>query len=108
MTAMQLVPEPSFLDGQQQKAPDTSNKRREAGKITPKMKKKFDGYILIAANDLASLRKSDVYRVLQEAPRKDRAALGAYIKQERSDLAEEANDALEDINNEESEAGENA
>lgn len=54
-------------------------------------------YIAIAADSVATLRRPDVYRVLEWAPPDKRQALAQYISAERADLAEEAADCLADL-----------
>ena len=53
--------------------------------------------ILIAADSITILRKTDVYRVLDQDGI-DREALGAWIIQQRPDLTDEVTESLNDIN----------
>jgi len=53
--------------------------------------------IAVAADSIAELRRLDVYRVLVESNRRQhRAAIAAYIKRERPDLADEVDDVLDE------------
>lgn len=53
--------------------------------------------IKIAAENVATLRKSDVYRVLEQNPSSIRAALASYIRDNRADLVSEVDECLEDL-----------
>ncbi len=57
----------------------------------------MEQFIKIAANDVKSLRKSDVYRVLEQNSVVIRCELAAYIASNRPDLAEEVSECLEDM-----------
>lgn len=52
----------------------------------------FEAAIKIAANSINELRKSDVFRVLEQ--NNDRAMLAAYICDARPDLADEVNEIM--------------
>lgn len=59
-------------------------------------------HIKIAADDIASLRRQDVYRVLNAAPEGRLNSLVAWINKNRPDLSGEVHDAVIDINEERS------
>ena len=54
----------------------------------------FEAAIKIAANSVSELRKSDVFRVLEQNT--DRAGLAAFISIERPDLAAEVAEIMEE------------
>ena len=63
--------------------------------------KKFDGYIALAADDVKSLRKSDVYRVLSEAKSaKELKALAAYIVAGNAGLSSTVTDDAKEYSDE--------
>ena len=53
--------------------------------------------ILVAADDVQSLRKSDVYRVIDEALVAYRLSTAQYIARERPDLEQECKESLIDL-----------
>lgn len=57
----------------------------------------YDQLIKIAADSLAKLRKVDVYRVLDCAPKGSRKGLARHIVEGRPDLADEVADSLTDL-----------
>ncbi len=57
----------------------------------------MDQYIAIAADSVATLRRPDVYRVIEWAPADERQVLAKYISASRPDLADEAADCLADL-----------
>lgn len=57
----------------------------------------LDLLITIAADSLASLRRVDVYRVLNEAPADQRTRLADHISTERPDLTDEVSDVLTEL-----------
>lgn len=57
----------------------------------------MDQFIKIAADNIETLRKSDVYRVLEQNSADIREELAAFISSERPDLAEEVADCLEEF-----------
>lgn len=56
----------------------------------------LDQLIIIAADSINTLRKQDVYRVLDSNP-EHMKALANYISQHRPDLADEARDVLSEL-----------
>lgn len=52
----------------------------------------FDAAIKIAANSVSELRKSDVFRVLEQND--NRPALAAFISTARPDLADEVSEIM--------------
>lgn len=64
--------------------------------ITPQVPtKNMHHYITCAANSIADLRKTDVYRVLVESNRAEyRLAIALYIKENRPDLVDEVDTVL--------------
>ncbi len=56
----------------------------------------FDTAIKIAANSISELRKSDVFRVLDQNGSGNRAALADYITSARPDLAAEVLEIMEE------------
>lgn len=54
-------------------------------------------FIKVAADDIASLRKQDVDRVLSEAPAEHRQAVADYIVANRADLAEEVAECMAEL-----------
>lgn len=71
---------------------------QKAGKVkeAASAAKYLDSLIKPAADSVTKLRKSDVFRVLDEAPAKDRKALGEYIVHNKPELADEVRDTLEE------------
>lgn len=63
-------------------------------------KQSFEFDIKIAADSIDKLRSIDVYRVLDSVDSDGRPALAAYIKGNRPDLADEVDDSLADLDNE--------
>lgn len=61
------------------------------------MKKSLKTHILVAADSLERLRKCDVYRVLEWAPAKKRAALAKYITNGRPDLTDEVREVMDEL-----------
>lgn len=59
-----------------------------------------ENHIKIAADDISKLRKSDVYRVLDNAPPDKLGYLENWIIKRRPDLAQEVNEASQDIHDE--------
>jgi uncharacterized protein YqeY len=53
--------------------------------------------IKIAAENIKSLRQSDVFRVLDEALSAKRKMVSNYITENRPDLATEVSECLEDL-----------
>lgn len=51
-------------------------------------------YIKLAADSVAKLRQSDVYRVLESAGKKDAPAVAQYIIKQRPDLADEIREVM--------------
>ena len=63
-------------------------------------------HIKIAAEDVGSLRKTDVFRVLEWAPDEHRQAVADHITENREDLADEVADSLAELADEpEADAG---
>lgn len=56
----------------------------------------FDAAIKIAANDISELRKSDVFRVLEQNGLENRNRLADYISTMRPDLAGEVAEIMEE------------
>ena len=54
----------------------------------------YEAAIKIAANSVSELRKSDVFRVLEQ--NSDRAGLAAFISAQRPDLAAEVTEIMEE------------
>lgn len=83
--------------------PQCSDEGTKASKSGPD-ERTHELYIKIAADDIASLRKVDVFRVL-ESIRADnidgvsRASLALWITVQRPDLSEEVADVLEELAN---------
>ena len=71
----------------------------KAGEHKPKESSQFDlaNHIKIAADDIGSLRKSDVFRLIDWAPGEHRQTLADHITKERPDLADEVAESLEDV-----------
>jgi hypothetical protein len=59
---------------------------------TPRRNLRFDQYIRVAADDVTTLRKEDVYRVVELACSK--TGIANYLKMHRPDLAEEIDDVM--------------
>lgn len=57
----------------------------------------MENLIKIAADSIQSLRKSDVFRVLEQNDANVRNELASYISVNRPDLAEEVSECLEDL-----------
>ena len=53
--------------------------------------------IRIAADNVAKLRKQDVFRVLEQVPHAQLAKVAAYIKTKRDDLAQEVTECVAEI-----------
>lgn len=54
----------------------------------------MENLIKIAADSIQSLRKSDVFRVLEQNDSDVRCELAAYISKNRPDLSEEVEDCM--------------
>ena len=61
----------------------------ETPAISTPEKENFDNYVNISADSLASLRKIDLDRVLEQADNNERAKFARYITSERPDLFDE-------------------
>lgn len=57
----------------------------------------MENAIKIAADSVKALRKSDVYRVLEQNPEQIRSDIAAYIILNRADLEDEVNESMEDL-----------
>ena len=57
----------------------------------------MENLIKIAADNIQSLRKSDVFRVLEQNEASVRDELASYISVNRPDLAEEVEDCLSEF-----------
>lgn len=53
--------------------------------------------VKIAADSTSSLRRQDVYRVLESTPKQHRSAVAAHIASKRPEHADEVRDAMEDL-----------
>lgn len=58
---------------------------------------RYETLILIAADSLQALRVCDVFRVLDEAPARQRKGLADWIAAGRPDLAAECAECLADL-----------
>lgn len=56
----------------------------------------FESAIKIAANSISELRKSDVFRVLEQNGADNRQELASYISEMRPDLAEEVSEIMDE------------
>ena len=57
----------------------------------------MENLIKIAADNVQTLRKSDVFRVLEQNDSDVRSELAAYISTNRPDLAEEVEDCMSEF-----------
>ena len=61
-------------------------------------KKKFSQYVQLAADDLQSLRRADVYRVLEQATSaREATSLAKYISEGAPALSDEVEECLQDL-----------
>ncbi len=57
----------------------------------------MNNLIKIAGNSVQELRRSDVFRILEQNAEEQRSALAAFITKERPDLADEVTDCLVEL-----------
>lgn len=83
--------DPIYATGRNRYNQETATESRPAAEPSPSSDQ-FAGLIAIAADSIESLRRSDVDRVITEAPSELRQQLANYIKSKRPDLAGEVDE----------------
>lgn len=82
------------------KAAPVMEEPKAAGK---EAERELERFVKIAADSVAKLRKSDVYRVLESIPQGRRAAVGSVLVMKRPDLEAEVLSSQDDLATEEAE-----
>lgn len=90
----------SDLSAKEQSTVIASNNNRQSHQPKELSNDEAEYLIKIAADSVSKLRKQDVHRVLNSAPKESVDSLGDYVKTQRPDLHDEVNDVLGDIKTE--------